>query len=71
MKPITFSKKSWHYWLAVNLGDLRVRSGESTADICSYIRNVIKGLFIGLLGLAVALAVTASVVGALYHIIGK
>jgi hypothetical protein len=41
MKQHTFSKDSWHFWLA-NIGTTRVYEWEEL-DICSYIRTVIYG----------------------------
>ena len=42
MKTFEFKLKSWHFWLA-NFGETRV---YGTTDICSYIRNVLKGLLL-------------------------
>lgn len=39
MKTINLKNKSWHYFLAVTMGNFRVSSG----DFCSYVRNVIFG----------------------------
>ncbi len=68
MKPVTFSKKSWHYWLATNIGDFKTYSQN---DMCSYVNNVIKGLLIVLLASTIVLGCSATVISFLYHIIGK
>lgn len=40
MKTINLKAKSWHYFLAVTMGNFDPDSG----DFCSYVRNVILGL---------------------------
>jgi hypothetical protein len=59
MQPIKLKRKSWHYWLASEFGDLNwnVDSG----DFCTYVKEVIKGgaIFLILLGGAIGLAYLA------------
>jgi hypothetical protein len=54
LKTINLKTNSWHYFLAVKMGDFRPSSG----DFCSYVRNVIGGSFLTLF-----LATAASALG--------
>ena len=47
MKAFTLSKKSWHWRLAVTYGSHYEYDTET--DLCTYIRNVLKGIFVVML----------------------
>lgn len=59
MKPFVFSRDSWHYWLAKDVGNFRSYRTES--NICEYTRAVLKGAMI-------VIAVAASALAMLYWI---
>jgi hypothetical protein len=67
MKKISFSKKSWHYWVASNVGDF-----DPHGDFCSYVRNFLFGAFMIVVGVSFAsfcLAATGMEFYALYKCI--
>ena len=49
MKTLKFNSKSWHYWLATKIGSYR-----PWGDFCSYVRNVLGGLFVAAMLAAIA-----------------
>ena len=51
MKPFVFSKDSWHYWLATEVGNFK--DYIENTDICTYTRAVIKGAFWATVAVAV------------------
>lgn len=58
MKTLELKEKSWHYFLAVVMGNYKTGRG----DFCSYIRNVFIGLFFT--------SVCATIVSAILFAIG-
>lgn len=52
----TLSAKSWHFWLA-NFGNTGRYYPEDTIDICSYIRSVVRGIFLLLAAIAVEIVI--------------
>jgi hypothetical protein len=70
LKTINLKNNSWHYFLAVTMGNFRAGSG----DFCSYVRNVIFGFVLTVMLSAVAgffgsalLAGLANIVLLAYH----
>lgn len=47
MKAFTLSKKSWHWRLAVTYGNHY--EYDTDTDLCTYIRHVMRGIFVALL----------------------
>lgn len=56
MKPFVFSKDSWHYWLAKEVGNFNEYI-ENT-DVCTYTRAVINGAFWAMVAVAIICALT-------------
>ena len=52
----TLNSKSWHFWLA-NFGNTGCYYPEDTIDICSYIRSVVRGIFLLLAAIAVGIVI--------------
>ena len=68
MKPISFTKNSWHYWIATRFGDLR---GCYSTDFCYYMRQVFRGIFVATLMLSLASIVTTLIVSGIITIVAK
>lgn len=64
MKTINLKAKSWHYFLAVKLGNFNPNSG----DFCSYVRNVLFGLVLGSMFAAVVGFLGAIAMGAIVNV---
>jgi len=64
---ITLNRKSWHYWIASNLGDIE---DDEITNICTYLRHIIKGLFVGTIAGLFASLLTFFLTTAAYHYLG-
>lgn len=66
---ITFSYKSWHYWLATNFAHYRPND-TGQMNICSYMRSVIGGLMAFVFVSVFCTGVAFALVSGLYHFLG-
>lgn len=65
---LTLNKKSWHYWIATKLGDHY--DGNNTSDLCSYIKEIIRGILIAILATAFGTAIGIFLLSPVYHFVG-
>lgn len=65
MKTINLNKKSWHYWLATNVGSFDTDSG----DFCAYVRSVLGNGFLVLFLSAIAAAISVFLLAGVTNIV--